>query len=247
MDIVDYKYKCYRAYEKIMSVVSSIETINQYASCMGWIVNVYNTLLNRTPENINYSEFYDLKRLIDKMKETCTNTCMDMLDKINNKNMKTDMIKTKGDKELHLQYHKNLFKDAKKILQGKYAIIPYSENAFMLYHIQYVSDLSRYGYKQVELTGQSILFRKNENESCYEYIYNGMNEHGIGKWELKASLVIDKTIWNKWTSYLGAHFDEPERINILYDDIREHYKFLTGKTIEYATREAIDNENVVSE
>lgn len=251
MSVIDYKRRCYATYEKIMSVISSVETRSQYSSCFGWIINVYKNLQKERPDDISFSEWHDLNGLVDRMKENSTNALMDMLDKINNKNMEittTERVKRHGEIAEHLQYHKKLFNDAKKILQGKYAIIPYSENSFMLYHIHYVSDMSRFGYKQVELEGESILFRVNENGvSCYEYIYNTNSTHWIGKYDLNACLVVDKMFWDKYTYYLGTAFRDIERIDMVYNNIRDHYKISTGKTIEYAAREASDAESMVSE
>ncbi len=249
MNVIDFKSRCYMTYEKIMSVISSLETREQYGSCLKWINAVYKNLSKEIPSG---SDYFDIIELITSMEEILTNKCMDMLDKINNKNMKTNTIicakrQNKDAERTQLQYYKKLLKDAKKILQGKYAIIPYSGSSFMLYHIEYVDELTRWGYKNVDLAGESILFRKDNPVDCYEYIYDGNDMHGIGKQILEASIVVDKEFWNKIAYYLSEGFHDVEKINLAYNEIREYYEEITGKSIENATREAIESESLVSE
>lgn len=78
----EFTVKCYSVYDKINRVIGSLETVDHYRSCIGWINNVYKVLHKEIPDHLGMIYYYDVVELIDTLRAKNTNDCMDRLDYI---------------------------------------------------------------------------------------------------------------------------------------------------------------------
>lgn len=162
------------------------------------------------------------------------------------RNLEIEIIKVKNQiKDIENSEFDELKTSIKEKLRGHYAIILEGGSAFSLWYVKDVLEESRYGCKYVDIIGMNYFFRKfNENNfTGLDLLFSPNKVHGITKCDLNTSLVLSDDVAVQFIDSIKRTLSNntDNGLILAYKVIYDYYKHETGKTIEEASKESLDN------